>query len=180
MFYASKETAEKDLPINWFSSEEYTYLIIDMVHYENTTHEMSRCFYSRTKWFKNSMSLFQGTIDEKLGDIAPYLCKFTVEDGDMEGRLFLETEEKELHSLIWITSTLEIDELHRHLQHFLAAKLKNGREALLRFYDPRVTTTFLEMLKVEQARGFWGKISQICLWDNETQQRVIYRRDINA
>lgn len=180
MFYASKETAEKDLPINWLSSEENTYLIIDMIHYENTAHEMSRCFYNRTKWFRNSISLFQGTIDEELGDIAPYLCKFTVEDRDMESKLFLEMEEKERNSLIWITSTLEIDDLHPHLQHFLAAKLKNGREALLRFYDPRVTTTFLEMLKIEQARGFWEKVSQISLWDNEIQQRVIYRRDIDA
>ena len=166
----------------WHISGKNLYLIIDMIHYENTRQGMNAYFQNRTAFFKETISLFKGTIDEDLKEVAPYLCSdnFSHEAITTEDRAFLETEEQNIHSLIWLSSDMNINELHTHLQHFLSAKLKNGREALLRFYDPRVVPTFLNMLKAEQAEAFWKEIDQIALWGREEKQRIIYRREKHA
>lgn len=179
MFYAKKRISD----VNW--QEEATkpekqnlYLIVDMVHYDTPT-GVGAYYANKNVFFKDSISLFQGTIDEELDDIAPYLCWINSPNCVMKAGdwVFLEKEEREKSSLIWLWSELEPKALHVHLQHFMAGKLRNGREALLRFYDPRVFPKFLTMIKEEQTQLFWKGITQIALWDNETEQRVIYERE---
>ena len=45
-------------------------------------------------------------------------------------------------------------------QIFLNSSMKNGREVLFRFYDPRVMPAFFNILQEHQAERFWNKIDQ--------------------
>lgn len=162
--------------------DQNLYLIIDMIQYDDTSNKIVSYLQNQQSVFLHSLSLFKGTIDEELNNVAPYLCQINSFENRLteSERAFLETEEKTSPVLLWLYSQSDLISLHRHLQHFMAGKLNNGREALLRFYDPRVLPKFLTMLTAEQSEQFWNGVDQIALWDSKQQQRMIFRRDTDA
>lgn len=54
--------------------------------------------------------------------------------------------------------------------------MKNGREVLFRFYDPRVMPAFFNILQEYQAERFWNKIDQCMFWDTRIGQYQLYER----
>ena len=81
--------------------------------------------------------------------------------------------------MIWIWSGCSLIELQEHLQYFLNSKLRNGREVLFRFYDPRVMPAFFNILQEHQAERFWNKINRCMFWDARIEQYQLYERTKN-
>lgn len=74
-------------------------------------------------------------------------------------------EEQISPCLTWIISRYPIKELFTHLQSQLFARLPDGREALLRFYDPRILElTMLHVFDQNQRQQLAGPILQWWIW----------------
>jgi len=84
--------------------------------------------------------------------------------------------EKARNAVIWLWSSYPLIELQKHLQIFLNSSMKNGREVLFRFYDPRVMSAFFNILQEHQAERFWNKINQCMFWDTRIGQYQLYER----
>jgi hypothetical protein len=100
---------------------------------------------------KVNRALFQGTDDEALGHAGPWL--FDVTENPL---LFNELSELEqaIPSVSWLMTPLELEGLAQVLQLKLHAKLPDGREALVRFYDPRVLGNLFNIMSAEQRTEF--------------------------
>lgn len=176
MYYVEKEVCSN----YWESNQKETklYALIDMSCF-NQAAWLARALKEKSFPFAESISLFDGTPEATLKEFAPYLCLIhNVSNPEPYDLTDPRVVEKKYPAIIWIWSDEYIGHLKTHLQFFLNAKLKNGRDALFRFYDPRVFPMFLNMLKQEQAERFWNRINQCMLWDAKQQQHIIYRKKI--
>lgn len=104
-------------------------------------------------------SLFEGTLEESLPlQVAPLILKLTPEMLDSIAPTICEwlTDSQMINVL---SSTLTVNELVRHLQGFLEAKLPTGRTRLFRFYDPRVALLMFDMMTSKDYNAFFAPIS---------------------
>jgi hypothetical protein len=91
-------------------------------------------------------SLFQGAVQENLGERAPYLVELTVES-DFTRRLFTGPPDKSglwPHELgIFMRSRAGFDALRKHLRKFTYIPDKDGKMWFLRFWDCRIVADLL-------------------------------------
>ncbi len=87
-------------------------------------------------------SLFVGTPQESLTDVAPYLIMLT----SRESALFelLTNDAKNKNWGFFILSEQPFYELLKHCQSHLSAQLPNGENTYFRYYDPRVLLHFCQ------------------------------------
>jgi|GEM_PF-6296833 len=85
--------------------------------------------------FTACRSLFEGTADEGLDAVAPYLFHMPP-DAQNSGQLPEEIR-AQLFSYVIIDSLLTLEDLARHLGKFIY-KVENGRTYYFRFWDPAV------------------------------------------
>ena len=62
---------------------------------------------------------------------------------------------------IFLSTPADLTTVRRHLRRLLAVKLPDGRQALFRFYDPRVLRNSIPGFREEEAAQFFGPISSI-------------------
>lgn len=62
---------------------------------------------------------------------------------------------------IFLNSKMDFAETRKHLRRFLTINIEGGKQALFRFYDPRVMRIFLPTCTAEQRKEFFGQIEQI-------------------
>ena len=107
--------------------------------------------------FPEHRSLFKGTKDETLVDVAPYL--FTVGEDFSERIHGLDLS---LEALLVIESDRDIEKLTTHFQRFIYQTV-NKREYFFRFWDARVLQKFLPTCEESQLRMiFDGVKSYTC------------------
>ncbi len=100
-------------------------------------------------------SLFFDTPQAELIDVAPYLVKV-----DMESRLLAWMIDEGWGKSwgIFISATMELEELFEHLRQFLKVKDPEGEELFFRFYDPRVLRIFLPTCNFQEIMQFFGTV----------------------
>lgn len=175
MFYAKKQIVEN------FGRKRHQvrslYAVVDMAAFNPLTRmELDR--KQKIGCFTYSVSLFENTPEEIYPDLAPHLCLIESPsfDSDEDALNYLHKSEKARNAIIWLWSCYPLIELQKHLQIFLNSSMKNGREVLFRFYDPRVLPAFFNILQEHQAERFWNKIDQCMFWDARIGQYHLYER----
>lgn len=112
-------------------------------------------------------SLFEGTAEAGLLDIAPLLVAWT--DRDLHAQLDAEIRQMGAQrpgvTLLW--SALELDDLAKRLRAFHLVKVpeKGGREMLLRWYDTRILPALLDLLLPAQRAALLEGVQRLQYFD---------------
>jgi hypothetical protein len=112
-------------------------------------------------------SLYEGEQGLKLAQVAPYLVRLQKDSP------LLETLVKEGWGKNWgvyLTSPSDLQEVRRHLRHFLQVKLPSGEQVYFRFYDPRVMRVFLPTCTPEDVTQFFGPIQNYLMEDENPKK----------
>lgn len=103
------------------------------------------------KALQNTLSaaspLFRQPSDSEIAWAGPWLIDVTLQGSLLANLIQLETESA---ALSWLISESPIDKLAIHLSERLNVSLPDGKTALFRFYDPRVTHNMPQVLTNEQ------------------------------
>jgi len=113
------------------------------------------------KIYPDNISLFKGTKDEHLFDVAPYL--FRIDD------LFFQNITDPYISLQAVTvleSDRKLNDLHEHFTHFIYQRT-DGRENYFRFWDARVLARFLPACSDKKLDSFFDGIKSFYEPDQE-------------
>jgi len=71
---------------------------------------------------------------------------------------------------VYLTSPSDLQEVRRHLRHFLQVKLPSGEQVYFRFYDPRVMRVFLPTCTPEDTTQFFGPIQNYLVEDENPKK----------
>lgn len=120
------------------------------------------------KAYPGNVSLFKGTKDEHLFDVAPYL--FSTDD-----RFFYNINDPHisLEAIVAVESDQTITALLNHFQQFIYQQ-KNGQQNYFRFWDARVLVRFLTGSTYEQLNPFFDEIKSFYVPDIEKISAVRY------
>jgi len=116
-------------------------------------------------------SLYEGAEGAKLAQVAPYLVRL------LPGSKLLEALVKEGWGKSWgvyLSCASNLQEVRRHLRHFLQVKLPDGEQVYFRFYDPRVMRVFLPTCIAEETNQFFGGIQRYVLEGEEPDQLWVF------
>jgi hypothetical protein len=102
---------------------------------------------------QRAVSLYRGTAEEELWEVAPYLMK--VDQLAME---WLKLNAKKEGWGIFIAAKADLEVLRTHLRHFLKVQSPRGEVWRFRFYDPRVIEFFLPICSAAELKAFFGPI----------------------
>lgn len=105
----------------------------------------------------NAFALFTGTDDEPLAHAGPWLLEISSPSDSQLSRL---ARLEEAHGVSWIYAEQPMHGLAQLLQLYLDVQLPDGRQSLLRFWDPRVLYQLTQVLSEEQLRAFCGLIDE--------------------
>lgn len=100
-----------------------------------------------------NQSLFKGTKDETLFDVAPYL--FLVDEKLLEK---INGPIVSLEAIVVVDSNQKPDDLLVHFQQFIYEKIK-GRENYFRFWDARVLARFLPACNDKKLSDFFDGVN---------------------
>ena len=109
------------------------------------------------RWNVNYLSLFEGTPEESLIEIAPLLVPVDgIADGAARVRLFSWAEglAYRFPMVSWVSSAVNARALAIHLRQFHAVGLSEGQSMLMRWYDTRILPIWLACLTAPQASAF--------------------------
>ncbi len=137
------------------------YYVIDLVHHSNNKKLLSY-FDQNKSVFSHSCSLFSSLLEHKLIHISPILCQIQVFESSII-KSFLENKSE---SILFIASSLTLNQLSNHLQRYMDFTLSDGRTGIIRLYDPRTFRNFNNMLTTQQKKQFWENIAYIKGWDD--------------
>jgi hypothetical protein len=109
-------------------------------------------------------SLYEGVEGATLAQVAPYLVKLG-RDSLLLGSLVLEGWGNSWG--VYLSCASELQEIRRHLRHFLEVQLPDGKQVYFRFYDPRVLRVFLPTCTVDETNQFFGPIKHYLMEDEK-------------
>lgn len=115
-------------------------------------------------------SLFRGSTGEKLWSVAPYLLDISEQKEFVQK---IQAMDKIQRRVAWISSTLDIDSLRKHLRRFLRLKKEDDSYIYFRFYDPYVIQSTLPSLTEEQYQEFMTPIQLLIAEDTRINQRML-------
>lgn len=127
------------------------YALVDGVQYRAQ-------FGEPCKARKGFSSLFAGTPDAVLAHTGPWLI-----DAEQVGTALvaeLAELEQTAPAVTWLIAPQTLEGLAQLLQLNLDTGLPDGRTALLRFWDPRVLVSLVELLEPEQREAFFGHVHE--------------------
>ncbi len=107
------------------------------------------------------LSLFDGTPEESLLEIAPLLIPVGGLDADVRHRVF-DWAEKLAYAapcLTWFETDATPRDVAKHLRQFHVVGLTEGQAMLMRWYDTRILPVWLACLTPEQAQAFAARTS---------------------
>ena len=125
----------------------------------------------------SNISLYRGTIDDELNDIAPFL--FTYNDNSEFATWYFKNGWGNSWGLI-IESEYPIEETLNHFQKILIVKTEDDQEIYFRFYDPRVLRIFLPTCDEKQLREFFGPIEQFICEDEDPAFALVFSFEKNT
>lgn len=118
--------------------------------------------------------LFAGTKEHKIAKYGPMLIPL-----DSKAHSSQLPVSQLLHGMqygwtvSWLTSPLGLDELARHLAGHFNGVFDDGREVLIRYYDPRNLAPFLESIDADTNAALLGPISTWTYWDRSLVLQTI-------
>ncbi len=127
------------------------YGLVDGVQYESHRSE-------RLEARPGLAALFHGTADAALAHAGPWLV-----DVEEAGEAFvgdLAQLEREAPAVTWLIAEADLSGLKQLLQLQLDARLPDGRVALVRFWDPRVLASLVDVLDARQREAFFAYIHE--------------------
>ncbi|MEO8154491.1 MAG: DUF4123 domain-containing protein [Rhizobacter sp.] len=130
-------------------------LIVDTAPAENGHEVLSRLGV-------HYLSLFDGTPEESLIEIAPLLIPVNGLDADTRRRVF-EWAEKLAYTapcLTWFETDASPQDMARHLRQFHVVGLTEGQSMLMRWYDTRILPVWFACLTREQAQMFAARVTR--------------------
>lgn len=121
-------------------------------------------------------SLFDGTAEEHLRDVAPWLIELTGLALPQRQRLIKWTSAlaRKLPCLSWYESSCGIDDFARHLRHFHCVELSDDQTMLMRWYDTRILPVWLEVLTGPQRALFTRCMQLVACVDADGVVRDLY------
>ncbi len=134
-----------------FAQDKQLYIILDAARVEQMPAQLFE-LEDDPEYF----SLFFDTPQAELIDVAPYLVK--IEDMDSRLLAWMLDEGWGKSWGIFISATMELEELFEHLRQFLKVKDPEGEELFFRFYDPRVLRVFLPDCNFQEIMQFFGAV----------------------
>lgn len=116
------------------------------------------------------VSLFHGTPDGALAYAGPWLVD--VEEVGDGLTADLARLEREAPSVTWLIAEADLSGLAQLLRLHLDARLSDGRVALVRFWDPRVLASLVDVLDVHQRETFFAHIHEWHLLHNGQRAHI--------
>jgi hypothetical protein len=120
---------------------------------------------------KNRCSLYRGATGKELDSNAPYL--FYVE-ADSEFEKWVKEQDPVKKRVIWLHSSAMLEELRKHLRHFLRIKNEKGEFIYFAFYDPLAFNCVFPHLTEVQRRDFFKEINYILTEDSKIDDRRVF------
>ncbi|SDE46933.1 DUF4123 domain-containing protein [Paraburkholderia lycopersici] len=101
------------------------------------------------------IALFAGTRDERLAPAGPWL----IDPAHAKGIVRIAAEmEPALPGVVWLISALEIEKQAQALRQMIDMRLPNGRELMVRFWDPRALVSLYHSVGREKWRAHFGGV----------------------
>lgn len=117
------------------------------------------------KNYPENRSLFEGTKDKDLSDVAPYIFKVDQSFFEKMSDPYISIE-----AMVVIESESKMEILLDHFHQFMYKKI-NGRENYFRFWDARVLARFLPACNESMLADFFEGIS--CFYSMEIKENSI-------
>ena len=115
--------------------------------------------------------LFAGNIGEELRQASPFL--FPLRAAPRIADLWREEGAGQSWG-IFITSTLGLEAVRRHVRHFLQVRLPDGTgPVLFRFWDPRVLHPFLSASEPDHLQRLFAKVSSYVVETPQGLERFV-------
>jgi hypothetical protein len=124
-------------------TDSTVYLLMDGARFKNI-----HAFIYKKEDLPDYHALYRGTFLEKAVEVSPCLVRVQ----DMYGELlrwYVEEGANEKKAML-IVSDVGINDLTRHFQNFLEARLPSNKIVLFRFYDPGVFHAMAHLHKKQQ------------------------------
>lgn len=124
-------------------------LLVDTAHAENSHLQLDR-------WQIPYASLFEGTPEASLIEIAPLLIAVNALTDKQKGQLFQWAQNMAYASpcLSWFETNIDTAKVAEHLRLFHVAGLSEGQTMLMRWYDTRILPVWFACLTAPQADAF--------------------------
>jgi hypothetical protein len=128
-------------------------LLVDTAQAENSHLMLDR-------WGISYESLFDGTPEATLLEVAPLLISVNELDASTRARLFAWAQQLAYSSpaISWLEVDATASLLADHLRHFHVVGLSEGQVMLMRWYDTRILPVWFSCLTAEQLEIFAAKI----------------------
>jgi hypothetical protein len=112
-------------------------------------------------WNVSYHSLFDGTPEESLLEIAPLLIPLNELDAQARQRVFAWAQGLAFAApcLSWIETDVGPAALAKHLRRFHVVGLSEGQSLLMRWYDTRILPVWLACMTADQATAFTAHVS---------------------
>ena len=123
------------------------YALVDGIQYEQETG-------SRIEPDEGPViSLFKGTVDEGLAHAGPWLVDMHASAACADRLVDLEQKRP---SIVWLFALSDTATLATLLRERLSVRLPDGKEALLRFWDPRALDAICRSMRAETRFNFFN------------------------
>jgi len=125
------------------------YVLVDTAHAEYSNLKLD-------KWQIPFASLFQGTPEASLIEIAPLLIAVNGLEESQRRRLFewAQTMGYSSPTVSWFETKADIEAMAAHLRLFHTVGLSEGQTMLMRWYDTRILPVWFACLTLPQAEAF--------------------------
>lgn len=158
-------------------SENSVYVLFDPGNFEQKHRNFMNVLKS-----SNRCSLFADLPEDEYKSLRPML--FTISSHQQWEDLIRVLKEQipleQFRSFMFIESSItDIYELQKHIKHYLTGRLKNGRIALVRLYDPIVFLRLQNIWPEDGIQEFWRPFLAWHIWDDIENIAITFRKDIN-
>jgi len=116
-------------------------------------------------------SLFRGSTGKELWSVAPYLVDISSNEELVQK---IKEEDPIERRVTWLSSSLDIDGLRKHLRRFLRMKRDDGSYIYFRFYDPFVVNAVFPYLNQNQYSEFFERIDYLLIDDIRINERRLF------
>ncbi|MWP48051.1 DUF4123 domain-containing protein [Gilliamella sp. Pas-s27] len=140
------------------------YTLVDGLEYE-------RLFRNELIQDKNILPLFIRPNNKEVAFAGPWLIDIMQVDKNVQNSLL--QLEKTYSSVTWLISILRLDYLFNQLENQLHLRLPDKRNALLRYYDPRVLNNLQNVLTADQFKLFTLNINDWLYFHNNHYYSLI-------
>jgi hypothetical protein len=155
---------------NWFSTlesaQQHLFAVVDAAREPRIPAELR----GRAVEF---VSLYRGEPEEALVAVAPYLVQLDLKS---EFTRWLLADGWGNSWGIFLVSQSSLEDLRRHLRHFLLVRDPAGTELYFRFYDPRVLRVYLPTCTAAETKRFFGPVATYLMETEDGHGVMLFSR----